>query len=136
MQPAPVVLSLERGAPGRDLVLSDTGNFPTDLYIAQGLIGLRGGGLALRAVEPEQVIGAIDSRTAVVMLTQVDYRTGRLRDAADRGSQISLRHPDGYAIVQALIARGVIPDFRAPDILRFGFAPLYVRYADGTPVQA
>ena len=51
-------------------------------------------------------------------------------DPADRGSQVSLRHADGYAIVQALIARGVIGDFRTPDIMRFGFAPLYLRYAD------
>jgi kynureninase len=52
------------------------------------------------------------------------------RNAAQRGSQVSLTHPQGYAIMQALIARGVIGDFRAPDILRFGFAGLYVRYAD------
>lgn len=51
-------------------------------------------------------------------------------DAAGRGSQVCFRHDEGYAIVQALIARGVIGDFRTPDILRFGFAPLYLRYQD------
>ncbi|MEV0619724.1 kynureninase [Nonomuraea sp. NPDC050404] len=51
-------------------------------------------------------------------------------DPAARGSQVSLRHPDGYPVMRALIDRGVHGDFRAPDILRFGFAPLYIGYAD------
>lgn len=47
-----------------------------------------------------------------------------------RGSQLSFRHPEAYAICQALIARGVIGDFRDPDILRLGFAPAYLRFED------
>jgi kynureninase len=50
---------------------------------------------------------------------------------AERGSQVCFSHPElGYPVVQALIARGVIGDFRAPDVLRFGFTPLYLRFAD------
>ena len=52
------------------------------------------------------------------------------REAERRGSQVALRHAEGYAIVQALIARGVIADFRTPDVLRFGFAPAYLRFTD------
>jgi len=52
------------------------------------------------------------------------------REGHERGSQVSLTHAQGYPIMQALIARGVIGDFRAPDILRFGFAALYVRHVD------
>jgi len=51
-------------------------------------------------------------------------------DPARRGSHVAFAHPDGYAVMQALIERGVIGDFRSPDILRFGFAPLYTRYED------
>jgi kynureninase len=51
-------------------------------------------------------------------------------DPAPRGSQLSYRHPEAYAIAQALIARGVIPDFRDPDVLRLGLAPAYLRFED------
>ncbi|RNF35163.1 kynureninase [Paracoccus methylarcula] len=261
--------------PGRRVILSDSGNFPSDLYVAEGLA--RAVGAELRVVAPEEVADAINEDLAVLMITEVDYRTGRRhdmkaltaraheagaltvwdlahsagavdvdltgadadfavgctykylnggpgapafiwthprhadaaqpilqgwmghaapfafdlgytpapgiermrvgtppviamtaldaaldawdgveladlrarsielteafiagveagcpgvtlnspRDPAMRGSQVSFRHPQGYAVMQALIAEGVIGDFRAPDVLRFGFAPLY-----------
>jgi len=48
----------------------------------------------------------------------------------DRGSQVSFAFEHGYSLVQALIARGVVGDFRTPDVMRFGFAPLYIRHVD------
>ncbi len=268
--------------PERRVVLSDKGNFPTDLYMAQGLLASLDHGYQLKVVEPEEVEDAIDETVAATMITEVDYRTGRLhdmtaltkraheagaiaiwdlahsagalpvdvtaagadfavgctykylnggpgapafihvspriadavrpalsgwlgheapfafdldyragagiermrvgtppilalavldaaldawegvrmddvraasielselfiaevearcpdlvlaspRDPQKRGSQVSFRHADGYAIMQALISRGVIGDFRAPDNLRFGFTPLYLGGAD------
>ena len=264
--------------PSRRVILSDTGNFPSDLYMADGLVRTLGQGYSLRTVAPEEVMGAIDDSVAVTLITEVDYRTGRRhdmaaitakahamgaltvwdlahsagalpvdlsgvgadfavgctykylnsgpggpafiyvapkhaattrpalsgwlghespfafdldyrpgrgiermrvgtppvlqlaaleaamdiwdgvdmadlrarslaltdrfiagveaacpdltlatpRDHALRGSQVSFRHPEGYAIMQALISEGVIGDFRAPDILRFGFTPLFI----------
>ncbi len=269
--------------PKRHVILSQTDNFPTDLYMAQGLIGLAGDHeLVLK--HADEIVGAIDDKTAVVMVSHVNYRTGALHDMAaitaqahahgaliiwdlahsagalpirltaaqadfavgcgykylnggpgapafvyvaerhhaalrqpltgwmghtepfafsaayepavgirrylsgsppilsmtalecgvdlfltadldtirrkslklselfidlveqrcaahalelitprepeKRGSRICLRHADGYPVMQALIAQGVIGDFRAPDILRFGFTPLYMRYCD------
>jgi hypothetical protein len=52
------------------------------------------------------------------------------REHARRGSQVSFTHPHGYAVMQALIARGVIGDYREPAIMRFGFTPLYTSFAD------
>lgn len=52
------------------------------------------------------------------------------REAGARGGQVSFRHPHGWAVMQNLIVRGVIGDFRSPDVIRFGFAPLYVRQVD------
>jgi kynureninase len=270
--------------PGRRVILSDDGNFPTDLYMAQGLIEQLSDSHRLEILPADEIAASLTEDVAVLMLTEVDYRTGRLHDmkaltqaahdkgalvlwdlahsagafpvdlngcgadfavgcgykylnggpgapafiyvaerwqgsaeqplfgwmghdapfafdldyrpkpgiarflvgtppilsltaleagldlfadvaldalrrksgalgdlfialvaqelagsgltlaspraAAERGSQVSYRHPEGYPIMQALIARGVIGDFRAPDILRFGFAPLYVSFAD------
>ena len=268
--------------PSRRVILSDTGNFPSDLYMAQGLCQTLGPGYVLKTVAPEDVLNAIDDTIAVLMITEVDYRTGRKhdmaaltarahatgaltvwdlahsagalpvdlagcgadfavgcsykylnsgpggpafiyvaprhanavlpalsgwlghaapfdfdqtytpgpgidrmrvgtppvlqlaaleasldiwdlvdmqdlraasldlsdqfiqgvkaacpqlelatpRDRAMRGSQVSFRHNDGYAIMQALIAGGVIGDFRAPDILRFGITPLFINADD------
>ncbi|TNC73847.1 kynureninase [Rubellimicrobium roseum] len=268
--------------PDRRVILSDTGNFPSDLYMAEGLIGMLGKGHELRLVEPEAVEDAITDEIAAILITEVDYRTGRRHDMAPltakahamgalaiwdlahsagalpvevagggadfacgctykylnagpgapafiyvaprhagravpalsgwlghhapfafetsyragdgvnrmrvgtppvlamaaldaaldiwdgvdmaalrqeslrltdrliagveaacpdltlatpreherRGSQVSFRHPEGYAAMQALIARGVVGDFRAPDILRFGITPLYVGAAE------
>ncbi len=268
--------------PERRVVLSDTGNFPSDLYMAEGLLGMLGQGYDLRLADPENVADALDEDVAVLMLTEVDYRTGRWhdmaaltarahevgavtvwdlahtagavpvdlagagadfaigctykylnggpgapafiyvaprhsdralpalsgwlghespfafdldyragggidrmrvgtppvlqmaalesaldiwddvdmadlrarsvelceafiagveaacpaltlaspRDPAQRGSQVSFRFAEGYAAMQALIARGVIGDFRAPDIMRFGFTPLYTDMDD------
>ena len=268
--------------PDRKVVLSDNGNFPTDLYMVEGLLRSMGPGYELRVVAPEAVEAAITDEIAVLMLTEVDYRTGRKhdmaaltarahaagaltvwdlahsagalpvdlagcgadfavgctykylnggpgapafiyvaprhaeqvrpalsgwlghqapfafdldyrpgagiermrvgtppviqmaalsaaldvwdmadmadvraksieltemfiagvettcpdlelaspRDPAQRGSQVSFRFADGYAAMQALIARGVIGDFRAPDIMRFGFTPLFIDAGD------
>ena len=71
-----------------------------------------------------------------LFIDQVEARCGSEvnlispRNPADRASHVSFAHPQGYAVIQALIAGGVIGDFRAPDLMRFGFAPLYNRFEE------
>jgi kynureninase len=62
--------------------------------------------------------------------TDLGLTLATTRDAERRGSQVSFAHPEGYAVMQALIAHGVIGDFRNPDLIRFGLTPLYLRYVD------
>ena len=101
--------------------------------------------LALAALEagldtfdgiPMRDLAAKSRALSQLFVEEVEARSGskvRLaspRDPAQRGSHVVFAHPEGYAVMQALIARGVIGDFRAPDLMRFGFAPLYNSFSD------
>jgi kynureninase len=68
--------------PERTVILSEAGNFPTDLYIAEGLISLLGGRHTLRQVPAGAIPGALGPDVAVLMLTHVNYRTGAMHDMA------------------------------------------------------
>jgi kynureninase len=87
-------------------------------------------GIAMRDVE------AKSRALSQLFVDEVEGRCGNAvrlaspRDPAERGSHVVFAHPEGYAVMQALIARGVIGDFRAPDLMRFGFAPLYNSHAE------
>lgn len=110
----PPILSLAAMECGVDAVLAaqPLGGLPTLRRKSQALT--------------ELFIALVDSRCAGLGLT---LRTPR--DPRSRGSQVSYAYEgDGYAVMQALIVRGVVGDFRAPDLLRFGFSPLFNRYAD------
>ncbi|MGR3566540.1 MAG: kynureninase/PvdN C-terminal domain-containing protein, partial [Pseudooceanicola nanhaiensis] len=78
---------------------------------------------------------AVSVRLCDLFIAEVEAKCPALelaspRDASQRGSQVSFRFEHGYAAMQALIARDVIGDFRAPDVMRFGFTPLYIDEAD------
>jgi kynureninase len=73
----------------------------------------------------ELFIATVEAQSAGLGLTLASPRS-----PADRGSHVAFAHNEAYAICQALIDRGVVGDFRAPDLVRFGFTPLYTRFAD------
>ena len=92
-----------------------------DIFAQTSMAALRTKSLALT----DLFITLVETRCAGFPLTLATPR-----DHAIRGSHVSYEHPNGYAVVQALIARGVIGDYREPQIMRFGFTPLYTSFAD------
>jgi kynureninase len=103
----------------------------------QPIISLRGVEVALDAMQGVEMAALRQKSLALTelfmarvgaLLPGLDIVTPRL--PSSRGSQVGISFDKGYAVVQAMIERGVIGDFRAPDLMRFGFAPLYVRYQD------
>ena len=90
-----------------------------DVWEDVDMTALREASLVLQ----EQFISQVEARVPDLVLASP-------RDPSVRGSQVSFAYPQGYAAMQALIARGVIGDFRAPDIMRFGITPLYLDAGD------
>jgi kynureninase len=89
-----------------------------DAYDGADIAAVRAKGIALT----DLFIELVDDRLGLEVLSP--------RDSDRRGSQVSLRHPNAAAVYETLVDRGLQGDFRNPDILRFGFAPLYVSFAD------
>ncbi|TCK42643.1 kynureninase [Paraburkholderia sp. BL8N3] len=92
-----------------------------DVFLQTDMAALRRKSLALS----DLFIKLVETRCGKFPLQLVTPR-----EHAQRGSQASFAHPNGYEVMQALIARGVIGDYREPHVLRFGFTPLYTRFAD------
>jgi kynureninase len=119
--------------PDRKVILSDNGNFPTDLYIAEGLIKLKDAEYELRIPDPEDVIDNITDEVAVVMVTEVDYRTGRKHDMA---ALIKKAHAVGAVVVWDLAhSCGAVPvDVMATDVdFAIGCTYKYVNGGPGAP---
>ncbi len=93
--------------PDRRVILSDNGNFPTDLYMVEGLMKLKDAGYTLRTPDPEDVIDGITEEVGVVMITEVDYRTGRRHDMR---AIIERAHSVGAVVVWDLAhSAGAVP---------------------------
>lgn len=116
--------------PERRVILSDNGNFPTDLYMVEGLINLRDAGYQLRTPEPEEVLDQITDEVACVMLTEVDYRTGRKHDMK---AIIEKAHSVGALVVWDLAhSAGAIPVDLSGDKADFAVGCTY-KFFNGGP---
>ncbi len=116
--------------PDRRVILSDSGNFPTDLYMAEGLIRHLGGTHRLHTVSPEAVMDNITNEVAAVMLTQVDYRTGRLHDM---GAITRAAHAAGAVMIWDLAhSAGALPVYLAGSGAEFAVGCSY-KYLNGGP---
>jgi kynureninase len=118
-RPAPGAARLAVGTPPiLSLAAMECG---VEIMAGASMAALRRKSIALT----ESFIHRVEERGAGLGL-----RLASPRDPERRGSQVSFHHPEGYAVMQALIQRNVVGDFREPDLLRFGFAPAYVRFVD------
>ncbi|MCM2292667.1 kynureninase [Allorhizobium sp. BGMRC 0089] len=116
--------------PDRRVILSDTGNFPTDLYMASGLIETIGKDYQLKVIAPETVADAIDESVAAVMLTQVDYRTGRMHDMA---ALTARAHQAGAVMIWDLAhSAGAVPVELTASKAEFAVGCSY-KYLNGGP---
>ena len=116
-----------RPAPGIGRFLAGTPPIIALTALAAGLASFDG--VTMRVVEAKAAsltdffIACVEARCPSLALASP-------RGAANRGSHVSFRHPQAYAVMQALIANRVIGDVRMPDLIRFGFAPLYNGHED------
>ena len=116
--------------PGRKVILSDTGNFPTDLYMVQGLINTLDQGYELKTVAPEDAADAIDDTVAAVMLTEVDYRTGRKHDMK---AITEIAHANGAVMIWDLAhSAGAVPVDLAASNCEMAVGCTY-KYLNGGP---
>ncbi len=117
-------------APGVQRFLAGTAPMLSTLAMEEALTPLREAGMdALRA--KSVLMTDYASYLTDELLTPFGFSLGSPRDSARRGSHISIRHAEGYRINRAMIEEmNVIPDFRAPDNIRLGFAPLYISFSD------
>ncbi|WP_374468261.1 kynureninase [Phenylobacterium sp.] len=116
-----------------------SGDIRAQLCGTPGVLGLAAleASIDLQVQADPAAIEAKGQSLCDLFIAETDSRCGRFgvelatpRAARERGLHVSFAHPQGYAVVQALIARGVVGDYRSPDLMRFGFSPLYLSHAE------